>query len=295
MLRVALCQFLPNVATKEAAFAAASESVAAAAKAGASLAVLPEMWSCAYSTEAMAAAATPLVLGDTETTLTPAPGIAAWCSDLAKAHGLTLVAGSFPERDGDRVFNTALVFDGKGDLIVRHRKTHLFDISIPGGQHFRESDTLSAGDALTTFTAHGVNIALGICYDVRFAAAALAVRRSRDVDLFIFPGAFNPTTGPLHWELLMRARSVDTQSFVLGCAPARDPDASYQSHGHSIVVDPWGVVLAQAGDEPALLVHDLDLDQIAKVRQAIPISKQDRPDLYEVVDKAAATRSAGRH
>jgi omega-amidase len=282
-LRVALCQILPNIATKETAFAAASASVAAAADAGASLAVLPEMWSCAYSTDAMAAAATELTL-DGSAPLQPAPGIATWCSDLAKKHSLTLVAGSFPERVGDRVYNTALVFDAQGCLVARHRKVHLFDIDIPGGQRFRESDTLSAGDALTTFDANGLRIALGICYDVRFAAAALAVRRSRDVDMFIYPGAFNPTTGPLHWELLMRARAVDNQSFVLGCAPARDPDATYQSHGHSILVDPWGAVIDQASDEPALLVADLDLPQLAKVRQAIPISTQERSDLYQVRD-----------
>lgn len=131
--------------------------------------------------------------------------------DEAKRSGIYLIGGSIPERDADgRVYNTSVVFDPTGDIVAKHRKVHLFDIDIPGRMTFKESDTLSAGSSLTTVDTPYGKIGIGICYDIRFPQLALLYREV-GCKLLIYPGAFNMTTGPIHWELLQRARAVDCQ------------------------------------------------------------------------------------
>jgi omega-amidase len=169
---------------------------------------------------------------------------------------------------------------------------HLFDIDIPGGITFKESDTLTSGSAVTVVDTPFGKLGVGICYDLRFSELSLLMREM-GASLLVFPGAFNTVTGPVHWELLQRARALDTQSFVLTASPARAPVGSigyqgaapYQAWGHSSVVGPWGDVQATTGHEPAIVRHTLDLTRIAEVRQSIPISKQRRLDLY-VLDHA---------
>ena len=179
---------------------------------------------------------------------------------------------------------------------AQHRKVHLFDIDVPGKITFRESDTLSPGGALTTFDAGGAFglVGVGICYDVRFPELALLMA-ARGARLLVYPGAFNMVTGPAHWELLMRARAVDSQAFVIGASPARTdaPPAAppggaarkyphYTAWGHSIVVSPWGEVLAHAAEGEALLLLDLEMSRVEEVRASLPTSKQKRPDIYTV-------------
>ncbi|KAF4528617.1 hypothetical protein B566_EDAN009221 [Ephemera danica] len=157
------------------------------------------------------------------------------CKTLAKtslANQVHLVAGSIPE------------------------KTHLFDINIPGGITFRESETLSAGDSLSSFQLGSWNVGLGICYDLRFNEMATLYRKM-GCQLLLYPGAFNMKTGPLHWELLLRARAVDTQSYVAGIAPARDVGAGYVSFGNSMLVDPWGKILCRADAKEEILYATL--------------------------------------
>jgi len=163
---------------------------------------------------------------------------------------------------------------------------HLFDIDIPGKQTFRESDTLTAGESLTVVDTDCGKLGIGICYDIRFPEMA-AVYARRGVQLLVYPGAFNTTTGPAHWELLQRARAVDNQLFVATCSPANNPDASYSAHGHSMVVSPWGEVMASAETGPKIVFADIDYSESEMRRTNMPLESQRRTDLYELVDKTS--------
>uniref|UniRef100_A0A2K6M5A1 Omega-amidase NIT2 n=1 Tax=Rhinopithecus bieti TaxID=61621 RepID=A0A2K6M5A1_RHIBE len=158
---------------------------------------------------------------------------------------------------------------------------HLFDIDVPGKITFQESETLSAGDSFSTFDTPYCRVGLGICYDMRFAELA-QIYAQRGCQLLVYPGAFNLTTGPAHWELLQRSRAVDNQVYVATASPARDEKASYVAWGHSTVVNPWGEVLAKAGTEEAIVYSDVDLKKLAEIRQQIPVFRQKRSDLYAV-------------
>ena len=162
---------------------------------------------------------------------------------------------------------------------------HLFDIDVPGKITFKESETLSPGDAVTVVDTPFGKLGVGICYDLRFSELSLLMREM-GASLLVFPGAFNTVTGPAHWELLQRARALDTQCFVLTASPARavDNPSAYQAYGHSSVVDPWGTVLATTEHEPTTVWATLNLERIAEVRSSIPLSKQTRGDLYQLED-----------
>ncbi|MDD2533867.1 MAG: carbon-nitrogen hydrolase family protein, partial [Eubacteriales bacterium] len=191
-----------------------------------------------------------------------------------------LIAGSLPERDNrGRIYNTSFVFNREGQMITRHRKIHLFSIDVPGGQYFQESDTLTAGDTATVFATEFGAIGLCVCFDFRFPE--LARKMALDgAKIIVVPGAFNQTTGPAHWELMFRSRAVDNQLFTLGCAPARNLEATYQSWGHSILVDPWGSIVTQLDDQTGQIVATIDLDAVEKTRLALPLLKNRRPDIY---------------
>jgi len=204
--------------------------------------------------------------------------------ELAKELGVYIVAGSIPERDGDKLYNTCLVASPEGKFVAKHRKVHLFDIDIPGKMTFKESDTLTGGQSVTVFDSPYGKIGLGICYDIRFPEYA-QVMASEGAKIFIYPGAFNTTTGPAHWELLQRARALDNQAYVLTCSPARNPESTYQAWGHSSAISPWGEVLATTEHSPALVFAELNLDRIDEVRNQIPIRKQKRTDLYQLPTK----------
>lgn len=205
--------------------------------------------------------------------------------EAVKHPAMYIVGGSVPEVDQHgRVYNSSMTVSPQGVLVAKHRKLHLFDIDVPGGIKFTESDVLSAGDGVTVFEAPALdcNIGVGICYDVRFAELAMLMTRRHAVQLLVYPGAFNMTTGPMHWELLMRARALDNQVYVVGCSPARDEAGGYVAWGHSMLVDPWGKVLLEAGAEPDVLIGEVGLAQVAAARRAIPVGKQRRDDIYKL-------------
>ena len=247
----------------------AREGILRAAETGARLAVLPEMFLCPYDSACFPRYA-------------EERGGAAWAalSDAAKEAGLTLAAGSMPERDGEQLYNTCFVFGPDGREIARHRKLHLFDVDIRGGQRFRESDTLSPGGSPTFFEADGHRFGLCICFDVRFPEL-FRLSALRGAEAVIVPAAFNGTTGPMHWDLLFRARAADNQLFTVGCAPAGDEHAGYVSYAHSIVCSPWGQVIARAGIGEELLTAELDFALVGQVRDQLPLLKARRPELYE--------------
>ncbi|KAJ2377467.1 Omega-amidase nit3, partial [Coemansia sp. RSA 2607] len=142
-----------------------------------------------------------------------------------------------------------------------------------------ESEVLSAGNELTQFATPWGAVGLGICYDVRFPEMAMVAAR-RGCLMMVYPGAFNTTTGPLHWELLMRARAMDNQIFIAACSPARDENAEYHAWGHSTVVDPYARVVASTDEKEGIVYADVDLSLVDEVRKAIPVYTQRRFDVY---------------
>ncbi len=200
-------------------------------------------------------------------------------SEAAKKYGIYAVAGTIPELEGNNVYNTSYVFDRKGRQIAKHRKMHLFDIDIEGGQYFKESDVLTPGKEVTVFDTEFCKIGLGVCYDIRFPELSrLMVLEGAEV--IIFPAAFNMTTGPAHWELNFRGRALDNQVYTIGVAPARDMDASYHSYGNSIVVSPWGNVINKIDEKEGFIIEEIDLDYVQKIRNELPLLKHLRKDLY---------------
>lgn len=205
-----------------------------------------------------------------------------FCQNLAQKYNIYLIAGSIPEKDeNNHIFNTAYVFDNQGECIAKHRKMHLFDINVTNGQKFKESDTLSAGNNITVFDTLWSKMGVCICYDFRFPELARLMTLKGAKIIFV-PAAFNFTTGPLHWELMFRSRAVDNQIFTVGTAPARDLKAKYQSYGHSIIVSPWGKVLNQLESNEGMIYTTINLDEITKVREQLPLLKHRRIDIYKL-------------
>ncbi|KAF8803580.1 carbon-nitrogen hydrolase [Phlegmacium glaucopus] len=208
-------------------------------------------------------------------------------SAAAKEVGTWLIGGSIPERDDKdgKVYNTCTVYSPDGELVAMHRKVHLFDIDIPGKIKFKESETLTGGDSLNSFDTDFARIGLGICYDVRFPELAMIAAR-QGCHVLIYPGAFNLTTGPLHWELLQRSRrAVDNQVFMSMCSPARDMNAGYHAWGHSMVVDPMGMVISEAGEGEEIVYADIEADNFSETRAGIPVTQQRRFDVYRDVSQ----------
>lgn len=270
--RVALLQ-LTVTADKSTNVANAIKRVQQAKLNGCTLAILPECFNAPYNTALFREYSEVIPGGDTCEAL----------SQAAKSNEMYIVGGSIPEICDDKVYNTCTVWDPNGNLIAKHRKVHLFDINIPGGVCFKESDALAAGNTLNTFQLGKFKIGLGICYDIRFAEMA-AIYRKQGCDMLIYPSAFNMTTGPLHWSLLIRCRAVDNQAFVAVASPARVTDSNYVAWGHSMVVDPWGKILEEASEKDMDLYVDLDFGDREKMRQQIPTENQRRTDLYDTID-----------
>ena len=268
-MKVALLQ-LPVTADKTKNIQNACEALRRAAAEGIDLAVLPEMFCCPYRTDAFRPYGEERG-GETQRAL----------SAMAKELGIYLVGGSFPELEGERVYNTSCVYDRAGREIARHRKAHLFDIAVEGGQHFQESLTLAAGNAVTTFETEFGRMGLCICFDLRFEELARCMAL-RGAQVIFVPAAFNMTTGPAHWELLFRQRAVDNQCFTVGVSPARDEGGGYVAYGNSLAVDPWGTVLTRCGGESCTRIVELELTQVERVRRQLPILSARRTDLYTI-------------
>jgi len=202
-------------------------------------------------------------------------------SAVAKETGTWLLGGTIPEREvaTGNLYNTTTVYSPEGELVALHRKVHLFDIDIPGKITFKESETLTGGDSLNYFDTDFARIGLGVCYDVRFPELT-AIGARKGCQVFIYPAAFNMTTGPLHWQLLQRARAVDNQVFFGMCSPARDLSAGYHAWGHSLMVDPMGTVLAEAGHEEEIIHVHIDSQVFKEARAGIPVTTQRRFDVY---------------
>ncbi|KAH6840804.1 putative nitrilase [Chaetomium sp. MPI-CAGE-AT-0009] len=282
------CVQLASGADKAANLTHAAAKVREAAQAGAKIVVLPECFNSPYGCDHFPSYAEELL--PSPPTPAQSPSYHA-LSAMARDNAIYLIGGSIPElalSDTDTkktYYNTSLTFSPTGALLATHRKIHLFDIDIPGQIRFRESDVLSPGNQLTIIDLPEYGrIAVAICYDVRFPELATIAAR-RGCFALAYPGAFNLTTGPLHWELLARARAVDNQLYVALCSPARDMTAGYHAWGHSMVVDPMAKVLVEAGEEEGVVVVELDGGRIEEARRGIPLRDQRRFDVYPDVSR----------
>ena len=269
---------------KTANLSRARSRVIEASQNGASLVVLPECFNSPYGCQYFPSYAETLLPSPPSKEQSPTFHE---LSALAKETKTYLLGGSIPEYEAEtrKYYNTSLMFDTQGDLIATHRKIHLFDIDIPGKITFKESEVLSPGNKITLVDIPDLGkIALAICYDVRFPELATIAAR-KGCFLLLYPGAFNLTTGPLHWSLQARARAMDNQVYVGLCSPARDMDASYNAWGHSMIVDPNATVLCEAAEGEEIVYADLDGSKIEETRKGIPLREQRRFDVYPDLDK----------
>jgi len=245
----------------------AERLVRAAAAAGAELVALPEKWNLLAGGEEMAAGAEPL----------DGPSLGAargWAREL----GIHLLAGSICERGAEKAFNTSVLIDPSGEDLAVYRKIHMFDVEA-GGVEYRESDHEQPGEEIVAAPVGELSVGLSVCYDLRFPELyrILAVRGAR---LLAVPSAFTMATGRDHWEVLLRARAIENQAFVLAPNQFGEAPPHYSSYGRSAIVDPWGVTLAVAPDEECFVVADLDLAAQERVRQALPSLANRRPEAY---------------
>ena len=264
-------------ADKAANIATAGALIAAAATTEhPSLVSLPEMWTCLGADRATKLAqAEPL----------PPPGAEgdgeAWrfLAATARRHRVTLHGGSIGERVGDTLFNTTLVFGPDGAEIARYRKIHLFDITTPSGQGYRESSLFGAGTEVVTAATPDATLGLSICYDIRFPELYLALRRA-GAEVILVPAAFTAETGRDHWEILLRARAIETQCFIIAAATTGwHTDAAgrpRQTWGHSMIIDPWGKILTSLTDAAGHTTATLDLAALPRTRAAMPVLEHRR-------------------
>jgi len=252
--------------------ATADRLVREAAAQGAQLVVLPEKWTVLGSDAAMDAGAEPL----------DGPALT-WARDAALELGIDLLAGSIVERrEGhERHGNTSVHVGPDGEVRATYRKVHLFDVEV-SGRVYRESDTDEPGEEIVlSELADGSGLGMSVCYDIRFPELyrVLAVRGAR---VLAVPAAFTAPTTRAHWEPLVRARAIENQCFVVAANQVGRHPGDYESGGRSLIVDPWGAVLAEAGDRgEAVVVADLDFARQDEVRAKLPLLAHRRPDVYE--------------
>uniref|UniRef100_A0A803MG95 CN hydrolase domain-containing protein n=1 Tax=Chenopodium quinoa TaxID=63459 RepID=A0A803MG95_CHEQI len=302
--KIALCQ-LSVTSDKLRNISHAREAIEEAANKGAQLVLLPEIWNSPYSNDSFPVYAEDIELGGDASPST------AMLSEVSQNLKITIVGGSIPERRGDRLYNTCCVFGTDGKLKAKHRKAWKMT--------FKESKTLTAGENPTIVDTDVGRIGIGICYDIRFQELA-AIYAARGAHLLCYPGAFNMTTGPLHWELLQRARIwqstaklycfsleprarllckcccpaesagvddvlyISLQLYVATCAPARDTESGYVAWGHSTLVGPFGEVLATTDHDETTVIAEIDYSLVEQRRAYLPIINQRRGDLYQLVD-----------
>lgn len=291
-MRLGLAQ-LNSRQNKDLNLAAAGEAIAKLAAQGADLVMLPEVSNFHGLDADYAEAAEPV----------PGP-FTEWCSEQARTHGIFLHCGSFGERRGEgpgdgaggaggsagaggaaggagaaRVYNTSVVFDRQGAELARYSKIHLFDAITPDGLEYKESAAFAPGSEVVTVDCDGVRFGLTICYDVRFPELYHALA-DMGAQVFLVPAAFTIPTGIGQWEPCLRARAIENGCYAAGCGQWGRYARGRENYGHSMVVDPWGTVIAQCRDGVSTLVVDLDLDYLQAVRQRLPIQSHRRRDLF---------------
>jgi predicted amidohydrolase len=269
LLRVA-CVQLTSRDDKAANLERAAALVARAASTGADVVVLPEKWNLIGSVDDYRAGAEQLEGGES------VRAMAAWAREL----GITLVGGSITERrEGrEKLSNTCCVFDPGGSLVAVYRKIHLFDVEV-GGHVYRESEAEEPGTEPVVARAEDWTVGLTVCYDVRFPEL-YRILALESAELVTVPAHFTTPTGRDHWHVLLRARAIENQYFVAAAAQVGETIAGKPAYGRSLIVDPWGIVLAQAPDEEAIVSAELDRARLREIRAKLPSLANRRADAY---------------
>jgi predicted amidohydrolase len=253
-----------------------------AAGTGARLVVLPEVWTYLGPGEGNRAAAEPI----------PGP-LTDVLAERARQHGIYLHIGSIYEQiAGDpRIANASVVYDPAGEEVARYRKIHLFDVDLDSDTAYNESSTVAPGEEIVTFELDGVTVGLAICYDLRFPEL-FRILALRGAEVIILPAAFTMATGKDHWKPLIRARAIENAVYMIAPNQVGQHPPGLWCYGRSMVVDPWGTVIAQASDQPTVLTSHLDLGYLRQVRRQVPALRNRLPDRYAWPDIAAlAARS----
>jgi deaminated glutathione amidase len=239
----------------------ARELVRRAARRGAELVLLPENFAFFGAEAEKRGVAEPLGTGP----------IAAALADMARENSVYVVGGGFPEQstDPDRPHNTALVVGPDGEQLAAYRKIHLFDVELGAGGSYSESAATSAGSAPVLVDVAGFKLGLSICYDLRFPELYRALSE-QGADALLVPAAFTLHTGKDHWHVLLRARAIEAQAFVVAAAQYGAHPHGRQTYGHSLIVDPWGTVIAEASDGPGLVCATLERSRLDSVRRSLP-------------------------
>jgi predicted amidohydrolase len=257
--------------------------VTEAADRGARLVLLPEKWNAIADGSELRAYAESLEQGG-ETI----EALAQWARQLE----IDLICGSIAIADGDRVGNVSIAFRPDGEIAASYTKIHLFDVDV-GGTSYRVSDGTAPGSQLVVADLSGLPVGLSVCYDLRFPELYRELERAGALVLTV-PAAFTLITGMAHWEPLLRARAIENQAFVLAADQHGDPgDYGMPRFGHSMIIDPWGTVIAQAGPTgDQVIVAELDLADQRSTRRSLPALEHRRPDAYTVADTKLADASA---
>ncbi|XP_031633152.1 omega-amidase NIT2-like [Contarinia nasturtii] len=235
---------------------------------------LPECFTFAYETELPILNANAETIKDGKTCQT--------LSALAKKFNLHIVGGSIVERDGANLYNTATVWNEKGELIAKHRKVHLCDIHFKNESDIVEVNRFTPGENTTTFEINGIKCGVAICYDAFFDEFIKTYRKSACEVLFV-PAAYDLCIGPPYWELFHRSRANDNQLFVAAISPARNEKSNYVIYGHSMIIDPTGKILTEAGIREEIIFHEIDIKVLQRVREALPLFRARRPEVYDKI------------
>lgn len=245
---------------KDANLREAERWIREAAGAGARVIALPEVFIWRGSKKLERAQAEPI----------PGPSSKVMAK-LARELEIYLLAGSILEEisESDRAYNTSLLYDPTGKLLASYRKIHLFDVDLANGVSLRESDTRAHGESVVVGAGNLCRMGLSICYDLRFPELYRGLAK-QGAELIFVPAAFTAFTGEAHWESLLRARAIENQAYVIAPGQFGQSAHSFMTHGHSMIVDPWGKVLAELPDGPGVVIAEIDLDYLQKVRAELP-------------------------
>jgi len=251
-------------------------------------------WVCARIDEAVAAGAEFIALPETVGLIEPVNaqipastysedddiGLAAFRA-RARSHAVTILLGSQLIRDRDAIFNRSFLLNSSGEILARYDKLHMFDIELANGESYRESDAIAPGDkAILVNTSLG-KLGLTICYDLRFGALYRALAKA-GAQFITIPAAFTQTTGKAHWHTLVRARAIETGCFIIAPNQCGHHVDRRESWGHSLIIDPWGEILADGGPEPGIIYAEVDLARVDKARHRIPALSNEREFTIEI-------------
>lgn len=260
---------------------AALEGIDRAAETGARFVALPEVWTYLGPVDGNADAAETI----------PGP-LTDDLAERAREHGIYLHLGSIFERvEGEpRLFNTSVVFGPDGHEIARYRKIHLFDVDIAADTAYTESTTIAPGEEIVTFDLEGITVGLAICYDIRFPEL-FRILTLRGADVIVLPSAFTIATGKDHWEPLLRARAIENAVYMIAPGQVGQHPPGLWCYGRSMIVDPWGLVVAQASDSPTVIAATIDFANQRRIREQIPALSNRLPDRYRWPEEESGVRA----